>query len=110
MPVKINAEALKTAECVKKGCNDISVSMIKPEAHNIVNQKAGQWEHYTFPLLSQNDLKSIRLAGIQKQFEALKNEQGKTQSTIAFNLTPNERTLPDTELAKHLKFTNSGLL
>jgi len=55
-------------------------------------------------------LTNIHLAGIQKEFEAFKNESGKINSTIAFNLTPNERTLPDRELAKHLAFTNSGLL
>jgi hypothetical protein len=60
--------------------------------------------------LSQKDLKGIHLAGIQKEFEAYKNEAGKIDSPISFNLTPNERTLPDRELAKHLLFTNSGLL
>jgi len=37
VPVKINAKALKTTDCVSTGCDDISLSMVKPEIHNIVN-------------------------------------------------------------------------
>lgn len=37
VPVRIDAKAHKTAECIATGCDDISLRMVKPEIHNFVN-------------------------------------------------------------------------